>query len=194
MKILNIHGYGGAAHNTIYKILNEICPNQVISPQFDYDTYAPDTVVSILDRLVEDEQIGMIVGTSLGGFFACCISQKHELPRILVNPCLLPFITLRQISGAYNFARYGRQLFELFGKHMGNLDRRYLSTVIGKSDEVIDHQATTAYLVKSNRWYEIDGGHHLEHTDELSAVFQEIMNYYNDNLSKIQESETVWTI
>lgn|GEM_PF-805883 len=189
--ILNIHGYGGTAHNTAYNILNKFCPGQIVSPQFDYDKYSPNNIVSILERLIEAENISVIVGTSLGGFFACCMNRKHEMPIILVNPCLLPFITLRQISNTYNFARYGKQLFELFGQHMGELDRRYISTIVGKSDEIINHETTTKYFIRNKRWYKVNGGHHLERTDELSAAFQNILIYYNKYLPEIQGGETL---
>jgi len=189
--ILNIHGYQGTSHNTTYQVLDEHCPGQVVSPQFDYDKYTPNNIVSILNRLVEAENIGVIVGTSLGGFFACCMNRNHEMPIILVNPCLLPFITLRQISDTYNFARYGKQLFELFGHHMGELDKRYISTIVGKSDEIIKHETTTKYFVGNKRWYEVNGGHHLEGTDELAVAFHDILTYYDKYLPEIQESETL---
>lgn len=191
-KILN-HGYGGSAYNTVYRVLDELYPGQVVSMQLDYNTTSLNTVVSMLDKQIKTENVGAIVGTSLGGFFACCTSNQYEVPIILVNPCLLPFITLRQITDAYNFSRYGKQLFELFGQHMSALDKRYLSTIVGKSDEIINHQATTAYLVKSKRWYEINGSHQIEHTNEFSATFREIFNYYDKNLHKAQDGETlIW--
>lgn len=184
LKILNIHGYGGSAQNTVFRLMDELYPSQVVSPQIDYDTTSPDTVVSILDKLIRAESVGAIVGTSFGGFFACCVGSQYEVPIILVNPCLLPFITLRQISDTYNLSKYGKRLFELFGQHMGVLDKRYLSTIVGKSDEIINHQSTTAYLVKSKRWYEIDGNHQIGRTNELSAAFREIFNYYEEKLGK----------
>ena len=190
MKILNIHGYGGSAHNTAYKTLDELYPGQVISNQMDYDTHTPDNVLSILERLAGSEKVNAIVGTSFGGFFACCLSSKFDVPIILVNPCLLPFVTLRQTSSGYR-SDYMARLFKLFGEHMGQLDSRYLSTIVGRSDELIDHAATTRYLAKGRAWYEIDGSHQLERTDELAAAFRDIFEYYHENLANIQLGETL---
>jgi len=195
MKILNIHGYHGSAKNTAYRVLEKLYPCQIVSLQFDYDKYAPDNMLSILERLVKEENIGAIVSTSLGGFFACCLSHNREIPVILINPCLLPFITLRQISDSGALPTLcGKQFYELFGKYMGELDNRYLSVIVGKSDEIINHAATTRYLLTIGRYYEIDGGHSFEQTEELEKALLEIFAYYDENLPKIQMGETLWTV
>ena len=192
MKILNIHGYNGSAHNTAYGILENLFPGQIVSPQFDYDRYTPNNVMSILERLIKEDKIEAIVGTSLGGFFASCLSTNLEIPVILINPCLLPFITLRKISETGSISTLaGNQFYELFGNHMGNLDMRYLSVIAGKSDEIINHKEITKYLVKTSRYDEIEGGHSFENTEVLASKISEIFRHYQENLPLIQMGETL---
>lgn len=66
----------------------------MVSPQNDYDAVSPREMVVKLKKLAADESIGLIVGTSLGGFYAAVLSAETGLPALLVNPCLMAFYHL----------------------------------------------------------------------------------------------------
>ena len=72
----------------------------------------------------------MIVGTSLGGFYAAVLSARHELPAMLVNPCLTPFL-LNILSDFKT-----RPLVKLFGE-LAKIDSSTVSCIVGDDDEVL---------------------------------------------------------
>lgn len=144
MKILNIHGYKGSAENAACLVLKEQC-HDVISPQIDYDTENPEKILEELKNIFTENKPDYIVGTSLGGFFALLLSIESKIPAILVNPCLMPFITLPELD-------YGRDIsgfIGLFGK-FAEIRQDNICAVIGGQDEVISyHDLVTRKIIRN---------------------------------------------
>ena len=65
---------------------------EVLSPTFDYKH--PADVQKKLDSMVRTQRVSMVMGTSLGGFFAIYCSMKHGLPAVIINPTIRPSETL----------------------------------------------------------------------------------------------------
>ena len=97
MKILNIHGYKGSAKNSAYEALTAL-GHEVTSPELDYDTLSPDETLEMLLREAGECGAEMLVGSSLGGFYAAVMSVRLGLPAALVNPCLMPFLHLPRLG------------------------------------------------------------------------------------------------
>lgn len=182
MNVLNIHGYNGNPQNSAYTALNDLECN-IISPSFDYDNEAPDQVMGRLRYLAVDQRIEMIIGTSLGGFYAAALSYERNLPVILVNPFLMPFLT---------FPEYINPFISLFGT-FSKLDRSNVSCIIGAEDELLgDHQFTKDLLYNS-RFRSVPGGKHSGATLPLTEYFREMLHYYEDILPKKEIAECVPT-
>jgi len=64
---------------------------QVVSPSLQHQ---PRQDVEMLSRLIEDEGITAVVGSSLGGFYALALACRHDLRVCLINPSLFPFQSL----------------------------------------------------------------------------------------------------
>ena len=100
-KILYIHGFGSAGSTGTATIMRNLLYEKdvrVISP--DVPT-SPAEALPFLKSFVEQEQPDLIIGTSMGGFYA---EQLRGYKRILVNPSfhmarLLTFLGL----GNYEF-------------------------------------------------------------------------------------------
>lgn len=91
MKILNLHGFMGKADNRTYAALCELMPKEnIVSPKLDYMHTPPDELFCRLSDIILVEGIDIIIGQSLGGFYALPLAMKHGIPCILTNPCLLP--------------------------------------------------------------------------------------------------------
>jgi len=105
MKILNLHGFLGAADNKNYKVLCEMFPAEdIISPEIDYINTAPEELLrQFSDMAITDDII--FVGQSLGGWFADKLSRRYKRPCILTNPCNYPhkleLITSSGIAAEY---------------------------------------------------------------------------------------------
>lgn len=144
MKILNIHGYKGSADNSACLVLKEM-GFEVTSPQIDYDAENPDRILADLRNISDKIKPDYIVGTSLGGFFTLLLSIECNIPVILINPCLMPFITLSEIDYSRDTSRFIR----LFG-NLSEINQKNICAIIGGQDEVIDyHNSMTRKLIRN---------------------------------------------
>ncbi len=170
MRILNIHGYTGSAENSACSVLRKM-GYDVVSPQLDYDSMSPDSVLDVLSRRISDNNI--IVGTSLGGFFGAILSARLGIPVILVNPCLMPFLTLSRL----NFTGDIRPYIRLFSE-IPNIDISATSTIIGGQDDVIDYHDFTENLLRNERFRIVPDGRHSGATLPLEQYFKEVLRQY----------------
>ena len=169
MKALNIHGYNGSTENAAYQALTENgCT--VISPAVDYDAASPEEILDMLRNTAEKEQIDLIAGTSLGGFFAAVLCAELHLPVILVNPCMMPFLHLPRLG----YKGEIQPFLPLFGK-LSALDSRIVRCITGGKDEVIDTHDFTANLLHHTNFRVIPDGMHSGFTLPLMEYFAEIL-------------------
>lgn len=172
MKILNIHGYTGSAENSACSVLRKM-GYDVVSPQLDYDLMSPDSVLDVLGQQISDNNITHIVGTSLGGFFGAVLSARFGVPVILVNPCLMPFVTLPRLNSKGSIRPYLRLFSEI-----SNMDISATSTIIGGQDDVIDYHDFTQNLLRNERFRIIPDGRHSGATLPLEQYFKEVLRQY----------------
>lgn len=167
MKILNIHGYKGSAENSACLALKEL-GHDVISPQIDYDAESPEKILDNLRKVFIENKPCYIVGTSLGGFFALLLSIEYDIPTILVNPCLMPFVTLTELdySGDIN------GFIKLFG-NFSEINQNNVCAIIGGNDEVISYHDFTKQLISNHTV--IPDGKHSGATLPLKEYFSNII-------------------
>lgn len=170
MKILNIHGYKGSAKNSAYEALTAL-GHEAASPELDYDMLLPDETLEILLREAGECGAKMLVGSSLGGFYAAVMSVRLGLPAVLVNPCLMPFLHLPGLG----YVGEIRPFIKLFGE-LADIDSKKISVIVGGSDEVIDTHDMTRNLLKNSRFEVVPNGRHSGSTLPLDSFFAEVLD------------------
>ncbi|MDE6781301.1 MAG: hypothetical protein K2J40_07575 [Ruminococcus sp.] len=171
MRILNIHGYKGMPENSACHALENI--GEVISPTVRYDSDEPEKIIEKLRKKFIDNECDIIVGTSLGGFFGVVLSARLDVPVILVNPCLMPFVTLPRLGFTGNIQSYMRLFPEI-----ADIDVSGTSTIIGGQDEVIDYHDFTEKLLGNKNFRIVPDGKHSGATLPLESFFREILQQY----------------
>ncbi len=179
MIILNIHGYGGNPHNAAYTALQENGCCDITAPAIDYAMQSPENILGKLRYIIADKQIELIVGTSLGGFFAAVLSAELNLPVIFVNPCLMPFHHLPRLGFQGNI----KPFIPLFGM-LDKLESDNVNCIVGADDEIIDTHDFTERMLGNARFRRIPGGKHSGATLPLKSYFGEIMYYYTEILPR----------
>lgn len=179
MKILNLHGYNGSPKNAAYAALQANCCKNIMSPELDYDADSPENILGKLRVIIADEQIDILIGTSLGGFFVAVLSAELNIPVILINPCLMPFLHLPRLGFEGDIKPFISQFGTLI-----HLNRDIVSCIVGEDDEVIDTHDLTERIRGNSRFRRIPGGKHSGATLPLKEYFGEILHYYTDILSK----------
>lgn len=173
MKILNIHGYNGSPHNAAYAALKENGCSDITAPAIDYASETPEKILDKLKYIITDKQIELIAGTSLGGFFASVLSAELHIPVILVNPCLMPFLHLPRLG----FKGDVTPFIKIFSK-LSELDKDYVSCIVGGSDDIIDTHDFTEILLNNARFRVIPDGKHSGSTLPLKDYFSDILKGY----------------
>ena len=166
MKILNLHGGGGRPQNCAYAALQANGCDSIIAPAIDYEE-PPLNIVPQLRQSVRCWNLDLIVGTSLGAFYAAVLSVELDVPVILVSPFLMPYLT---------FPEYVREYLRYAGM-LEQLDLGNVSCIVGEDDEEIDH-TFTRNLLENERFRSIPGGGHSGATLPLKEFFGEMLPYY----------------
>jgi len=177
LNVLNVHGFRGAAENCAYSALKSNGCN-VFSPSFDYDAESPEQILNKLRDIVDKNHIDFVVGTSLGGFFAAVFAAERNLPLVLINPCLLPFLHLPRLD----FKGDIRPFIPLFA-NLTKIDVSKVSCIVGAKDELIDSHDFTKNMFNNERFRIVPEGMHSGATLPLPDYFREILPFYS-KLSK----------
>lgn len=103
MNLIYIHGLDSNAHSMKGVLLDEYCQQY----HHDITVHRPDLNQSpqvVLDKLVDlvaklnnDSKV-VVVGSSLGGYFATLVSNQTGCPALLINPSTQPHITLQRFE------------------------------------------------------------------------------------------------
>lgn len=169
-KILNLHGYKGSPENSAKKILDQSGCYEILSPVLDYDAIPPVQILEQLNRIVRESAPDVLVGTSYGGFFATALCATHQIPAILVSPCLLPFVQLPRLGCAWSVTDY----FPVFSLLSG-LDVSLTATIIGGQDEIIDTHDFTRNFLDNPHFTIHPEGMHSGATLPLQEFFSRVM-------------------
>lgn len=157
-KIMYIHGFKSDGNSEKAKILkNKFGEEYIISNTLPI---APLQAINELQNALSDDEIGLIIGSSLGGFYALYLSIFNSLPAILINPSLKPFETLKPYLGI-NTRFNSNEKFELLDEHLMQFralyeemkqldyDQSFLNFYLSKDDEIIDHSSIPSKFPKA---------------------------------------------
>lgn len=159
--VIYVHGYGSTGETDTAKNLRRIVEGEfeVISPTYNCSdplgarAALEDLLLSLKDRSP------IIVGTSLGGFFANVLARRGNIPAVLVNPALKPSASLH---------KYGESAEVLAGyleveedeQAQTALPARFV--VLGERDDVVDPHKNGALLTGNVQPVWVDMGHRIE--------------------------------
>lgn len=122
MRIAFFYGLESLRRSEKNDILESVC-EYVYAPLMDYTD--PRLFEKVLQE-VKDQKIDLLVGSSIGGWFAYCISTLTGIPTLLFNPAV-----------------HGRSM-EPHTRKGGELAEHTL--VLGKTDDVIDPKKTLEWM------------------------------------------------
>lgn len=169
MKLLNLHGYQASAENAAFLALKK-CGYEVVSPQLDYDKSPPDLLRHELLLLFQNEQCDAVVGSSMGGYFAAQLCAMTQCRAVLINPCMLPFVTLPKYG---NIRPEWIMLYFDLTQTLRAADPERLYVILGEMDEVIEYHPFTRSFFGEERCLRVPDGKHSGATLPLETLFTE---------------------
>jgi predicted esterase YcpF (UPF0227 family) len=168
--ILYIHGFNSSALSFKASVLRRRMTELRRSREFLCPELPPSPreAIALLAKMVQThaaENVS-VIGSSLGGFYATFLAERHALRAVLINPAVAPSGLLESCIGLqvnlYTGARY-----ELTRAHLAELRalevervtaERYL-LVVGTADEVLDYRAAVEKYRGSEQII-VEGGDH----------------------------------
>ena len=169
--ILYIHGFNSSSQSGKALAMGQWMAGRGLGESFAAPDlpHRPAEAIGMLEALI-DAAHGKtkLVGSSLGGFYATWLAEKHDLKAVLVNPCVH---CDEKLSGQIdqlqtNWHDGGNYLFterhhaELTGLHLAALRRpQNFLLLVETGDAVLDHCEAVAYYTGA-RQVVLPGGDH----------------------------------
>jgi len=128
--------------------------------------HSPAQAARLLDACVARNPGACLVGSSLGGYYATYLAEKHGLKAVLLNPAVRPYELLAPVVGRQQNLYTGEE-YDFTTRHVAELrplevDRigpeRYL-LIVATGDEVLDYRTAVAQY-QGCRQIVIDGSDH----------------------------------
>lgn len=196
-KVLYIYGYGSSPESSTCKWLKNNLPNTVVY-SFGYAQSDPENSIPYLCSLVEELDIDIVIGSSLGGWYAMHIASICSLPSILINPVtdstleqVVDYVSNHDTRIVQKLVKYSKEhpLFETnehwTGYRWDNAENGYYSVLIwSDNDEVIINSNDISTELKENfltKCIVRNGKHQL--TNEENEKY--IIPYYNKLVNEI---------
>ena len=146
--ILYLHGFGSSGNAFKARLLRRFFPDvSIASPDLPIE---PDRAIQSITQFIRENASGkiLLIGSSLGGFYAQHLSHEHRISAILLNPAVYPWQNLNDRIGDNVRADNTSQHFEWMEKYLKQLHALYrkpadyqkdlLHVYLNKDDEVLD--------------------------------------------------------
>lgn len=175
--ILFIHGFASCGlGRKSRQLIAHFGADQVLAPDLPF---APTAAIAFLEQLLDTQPVDLLVGSSLGGFYATALNRQRTLPSVLLNPAVRPWQLLTEHLGPqqrwcdgqrFDFTlEHATQLEGLYRPRL-RTDERYL-VLLQSGDEILDYRAAASYYGGHELVIENGGNHRFENLpDYLSAI------------------------
>lgn len=160
-------GFGGDENSKMFAAIREQYPD---SDLVLYDNInaeiAMRQIATQLEDVTDSDNL-LIIGQSLGGFWAHKFAVKLGCPMILVNPSFQPHKSL----GKYNLSE--AQLNEFESLEEQNTSENAVTIILSQDDEVVDPKPVIDQYTGKAKFIAIDGGHQVTNYDALLDAIKE---------------------
>jgi predicted esterase YcpF (UPF0227 family) len=175
--LIYIHGFRSSPLSEKSRAFAEVFPDITLAT---YDTLHPDDGFKQLDAIVRSHisRPTILIGSSLGGFWAYQLAKKYSLKCVLLNPCMNPEVTLKPDIGLvvnmYTGATGMMNESDLlkYGDYRLDGEPRECVVLHERGDELIPYEESVANFEGRAKLVLIEGGSHS--FENLDAAIYEI--------------------
>jgi len=126
-----------------------------------------DQAISTLERALGPNDC--FIGSSLGGFYATYLAEKHGLKAVLINPAIDPHVGLRAYLGPQKNLHTGEP-YELTEAHLRQWEKLYVPRIspqrylliVETGDEVLDYRHAVQRYAGAEQVVVQGGDHSLQ--------------------------------
>jgi len=169
--LLYIHGFNSSSRSGKAQELGDWLSQRGLGEAYVCPDlpHRPAAAIQLLDSLITASASPVkLIGSSLGGFYATWLAEKHGLKAILVNPCVACHAKLAGMVGQTQKNWHSGEEYVFSAAHAAELDQlavgqisqpeRYL-LLAETGDSVLDYREAVAYF-SGARQVVLEGGDH----------------------------------
>jgi len=174
--LLYLHGFNSSHTSHKSQILQAHLSARGLSEQFLAPDlpHRPAQAIALLEkRLAQIQSKPTLIGSSLGGYYATYLAERHQLNAVLVNPAVAPYRLLAPALGPQqNF--YTGETYELTAQHLAELEalevpnlhpERYF-LLLQTGDEILDYRDAMTRYAGAKQTVIPGGDHGFQHFED----------------------------
>jgi len=173
--VLYIHGFKSCGAGNKSKALKTVF-DDLLAPNLPF---SPLHAIKELERLILEKGVDLLIGSSLGGYYATYLAQKFGIKAVLINPSTRPYHTLKPYLGVQSrfcdgvkFEWKEQYLQELLKFDTTNLKRNLFLVLLQTQDEVLDYRIALKKYKNQRRVVEYGGNHRFENIQDYLCMIK----------------------
>ena len=191
MNIIYLHGFQSSALSIKGQQLSDYCErhtsHKVHLPDLNL---SPVQVLEKVSKLIEQLENVVLVGSSLGGFYATQLVAQYDIPAVLINPAMRPWQLFRDLFGIEQIPYFVNQQWTLDHVQLNDLEQMAVSfaqnadkilVLLQQADEVLDYREAQRYYsaqqAASLIITEMHGSHAMENFADKIPMILEFLSY-----------------
>jgi uncharacterized protein len=166
--IAYLHGFNSSPQSQKAQLLARYLAARGLRAEYACPALPPlaSDAVGEIEKLIKQNKDICFVGSSLGGFYATYLAEKHAAKAVLINPTIDPHVGLRAYLGRQQNLHTG-EAYELTEAHLLAWQQLYVQRVtparylllVETGDEVLDYRRALARYAGAEQVV-IQGGDH----------------------------------
>jgi uncharacterized protein len=194
MNIIYLHGFQSSSLSIKGQQIKDYCQQlsnvQVHLPDLNLP---PEQTLAHVADMIESLDRVVLVGSSLGGFYATQLVAKYGVPAVLINPAMRPWQLFRDLFGVEQIPYVVSNEWTLDESHLDQLEQMAVPFVhdadkilvlLQQGDEVLDYREAQRYYSnvshQSMLITEAKGNHAMENfADKIPMALQFLSDCIN---------------
>lgn len=170
--LIYLHGFNSAPQSHKAQIMlqwfeRHQARDTIYVPNLPYD---PEEAIGLIEQKVQSSDNPVLVGSSLGGYYATYIANKYQLKAVLINPAVKAYDLLANYIGENKNYYTGETycLDDNFPEQLKKFDvdviarPQDLYVLLQTSDETLDYRQAIEKYAASSMWVEAGGSHSFD--------------------------------
>ena len=181
-RVIYIHGFNSSERSAKAQqfggwLNQQAFDCEYVTPCLHFD---PRVAICQLEALINDNTV--LLGSSLGGFYATYLSQMFKIPAVVINPAVRPFELLADYLGP-QYNPYQQVHYHLTMQHVTALEQLYMPTLSSPElllllqqmgDEVLPFEQALAYYKSCQQRVDFAGDHSFM---DFHRYFDTVVNF-----------------
>ena len=179
-RVIYVHGFNSSSQSFKAQQFGQHLKHYNVDYQIPVLNHDPRQILIVLENLLTSNTV--LLGSSLGGYFATYLSQQYQLPAVIINPATAPFKLMKAYLGK-QFNPYQNYSYSVTHQHISDLKQLYLEKLPHPEllfllqqmgDEILDFSDAVDYYKNCRQRVEFSGNHSFV---EFERYFQDIVDF-----------------